>query len=65
MPIPRFYDENKEVAYEKYWFCSKCKWSITTNAKKLGKSECVICGGETKLLRIEYPDYSRDPRIVK
>lgn len=60
MPIPRYYDEDKEVAYEIYWKCTKCGWTIGVNHYRIGKDSCILCDSPTKQVRIDYLHYSHD-----
>ncbi len=60
MSIPRYYDEENEMAYELYWKCTNCGWAITVNSYGVGKKECRLCGSPTKLSRVDYPKHSKD-----
>lgn len=60
MAIPRYYDEKNELPYELYWKCTKCGWAMAANSYRIGKEKCLLCDSPTKLLRVDYPQKSKD-----
>ena len=55
--IPRFEDTRTGVPYERYWKCTKCGWAIGINNALVGKDGCRLCGAETVLIRVDYPEH--------